>query len=117
MAISTSSVTRAQCDACPAVVYAEGGAQPKGLQVSARETDGNGREVSVVAFACQLQHVGKAIANAIKAAKASGQVAQLRAALSAPEPTQAIGSPWPHNGDPDAPWENNGDHQPEHEAG
>lgn len=70
MAISNASVTRAKCDACPQVVYAEGGAQPKGFTGQIQEVDGNGRAVAATFFACQPGHVGAAAKNAIKEAKA-----------------------------------------------
>lgn len=69
MAIGNASVTRAQCDACPQVVYAEGNARPKGFTGHAQFVDGTGRETNAPWFACQAQHVGKAVQNAIKAAK------------------------------------------------
>jgi hypothetical protein len=69
MAISNASVVRAQCDACPQVVYAEAPARPKGFTGHIQEIDGLGRETNAYYFACQAGHVGKAAQNALKATK------------------------------------------------
>jgi hypothetical protein len=111
MAIQTTAVVRAQCDACPQVVYADSPAQPKGYQLHAREVDGNGREVNVEAFACQPNHVGKAIANAIKAAKAGvrqqiSTPAYAPTAVTFPAPA-AVPAP------EIAPWDQDEDSDPE----
>lgn len=75
MAIESKAVTRAKCDACPQVVYAEDGAQPKGIQGHVRDVDGNGRETNAGFFACQPNHIGAAAkAVLIEAKKGRGQV-------------------------------------------
>lgn len=73
MAINTTAVVRAACDACPTVVYADSPAEPKGFQVEAREVDGNGAVVTATAFACQSGHVGAAVRNVLKAARDSAK--------------------------------------------
>lgn len=86
MAIQTTAVVRAQCDACPQVVYADSPAEPKGYQLEAREVDGNGKIVTATAFACQPNHIGKAIQNALKQTRAGlrPQVAPQTAPAYAP---------------------------------
>lgn len=86
MAISNASVTRAKCDACPQVVYAEGGAQPKGITGNAQEVDGNGRAVAASFFACQPNHVGAAVKNVLKGAKAVPASFAPLAPVASPEP-------------------------------
>lgn len=75
MAIGNAAVVAARCDACPTVVYAEQPAQPKGFSGTAKQIDGNGREFNAPWFACQGQHVGKAVQNALKGAKPAAPTA------------------------------------------
>lgn len=90
MAIQTTAVVRAQCDACPQVVYADAPKEPKGFQGTVREVDGNGQIREASYFACQLGHVGAAAKKVLQAAKAVGArpaVAPV-AVIPAPEPYQ-----------------------------
>lgn len=101
MAIQTTAVVRAQCDACPQVVYADSPAEPKGFQLDAREVDGNGKVTAATAFACQPNHVGKAIQNALKQAKAGirpqGQYEAKTVSFPAPAPALPPVEPEPVN--------------------
>lgn len=81
MAISNAAVTRAKCDACPQVVYAEAPAKPKGYTGHIQEIDGQQRETNATWFACQPNHISKAAQNALKEAKAG-----LRQQVAAPAP-------------------------------
>jgi hypothetical protein len=96
VAIGNASVTRAQCDACPQVVYAENGAQPKGVQGTAVEVDGNGRETRAIYFACQAQHIGKAVQNALKVARTRPAVqgSYEPVAVTFPAPSVVPVGPW-----------------------
>lgn len=84
MAISNAAVTRAKCDACPQVVYAEAPAKPRGYTGHIQEVDGQQRETNATWFACQPNHISKAAQNALKEAKAG-----LRQQVAAPAPAPA----------------------------
>jgi hypothetical protein len=95
VAIATTATVRAQCDACPQVVYADNPAEPKGYQVEAREVDGNGAVVTATAFACQSGHVGAAVRNVLKAAR---EASKARPAIpAAPEPVKPAEQAKPAN--------------------